>query len=478
MVVQNISRAGEGKTDITFTLPKGDGPRAVAALEARQASIGFEPDHLQRPHRQGVAGRRRHALAPGVTATFCEALADAGVNIEHHHHLGDPHLGAGPRHRSRRRRPGECTTAFDLGGDERGRRLRRDRTMMAAGDGGTAGRHRRRHRPGRRGDAADPGRAGLPGRRDPVLRLGALGRQHAAVGRPARSWSRTPPPPTRPASTSRCSPPAATTSRAQAPRFAAAGRDRGRQLLGLADGPRRAAGGQRGQPGRACAETRARASSPTRTAPRWPRCRCSSRCTTRPGWCGWSPAPTRRCPAAGWPASRSWTAQVAAVGDKAAELTHDGSAVDASRRRRSTSRPIAFNVLPMAGSVVDDGSLRDRRGAEAPQREPQDPRHPRPAGLRHLRAGAGVHRALAVDQRRVRRGRCRSSGPPSCSPTAPGVRAVRRPDAAAGRRAATRATSAGSGRTRASTAAAGWRCSSATTTCARAPPSTPSRSRS
>ena len=28
------------------------------------------------------------------------------------------------------------------------------------------------------------------------------------------------------------------------------------------------------------------ASSPTRTARRWPRCRCSSRCTTRPGWCG------------------------------------------------------------------------------------------------------------------------------------------------------------------------------------------------
>ena len=32
--------------------------------------------------------------------------------------------------------------------------------------------------------------------------------------------------------------------------------------------------------------TAPRASSPTRTAPRWPRCRCSSRCTTRRGWCG------------------------------------------------------------------------------------------------------------------------------------------------------------------------------------------------
>ena len=39
----------------------------------------------------------------------------------------------------------------------------------------------------------------------------------------ARSPSRTPPPPTRAGSTSRCSPPGATTSRAQAPRFAEAG---------------------------------------------------------------------------------------------------------------------------------------------------------------------------------------------------------------------------------------------------------------
>ena len=113
--------------------------------------------------------------------------------------------------------------------------------------------------------------------------------------------------------------------------------------------------------------------------------------------------------------------QVAAVGDRGAELTHDGVRGRASRRRRSTSRPIAFNVLPMAGSVVDDGSRRDRRGAEAPQREPQDPRHPRPAGLRHLRAGAGLHRPLAVDQRRVRPAAAGQARARSCSPTAPGV---------------------------------------------------------
>ncbi|SNS94137.1 aspartate-semialdehyde dehydrogenase [Geodermatophilus saharensis] len=47
--------------------------------------------------------------------------------------------------------------------------------------------------------------------------------------------------------------------------------------------------------------------------------------------------------------------QVKAVVDKAAELTHDGSAV-AFPEPRKYVRPIAFNVLPMAGSVVDDGS--------------------------------------------------------------------------------------------------------------------------
>ncbi|MCW2600360.1 MAG: asd [Frankiales bacterium] len=48
--------------------------------------------------------------------------------------------------------------------------------------------------------------------------------------------------------------------------------------------------------------------------------------------------------------------QVAAVGDKATELVHDGSAL-AFPEPVKYVRPIAFNVLPMAGSVVDDGSF-------------------------------------------------------------------------------------------------------------------------
>ncbi len=48
--------------------------------------------------------------------------------------------------------------------------------------------------------------------------------------------------------------------------------------------------------------------------------------------------------------------QVRAVVDKAPELAHDGSTVSFPEPVTYV-RPIAFNVLPMAGSVVDDGSF-------------------------------------------------------------------------------------------------------------------------
>ena len=46
--------------------------------------------------------------------------------------------------------------------------------------------------------------------------------------------------------------------------------------------------------------------------------------------------------------------QVQKVADRATELAHDGSAVEFPAPR-SFARPIAFNVLPLAGSIVDDG---------------------------------------------------------------------------------------------------------------------------
>jgi aspartate-semialdehyde dehydrogenase len=50
------------------------------------------------------------------------------------------------------------------------------------------------------------------------------------------------------------------------------------------------------------------------------------------------------------------SSQVLAVADKATELVHDGSALSFPDPVKYV-RPIAFNVLPMAGSIVDDGSF-------------------------------------------------------------------------------------------------------------------------
>jgi len=48
--------------------------------------------------------------------------------------------------------------------------------------------------------------------------------------------------------------------------------------------------------------------------------------------------------------------QVREVVDRAAELTHDGSAVEFPAPSKF-ARPIAFNVLPLANALVDDGSF-------------------------------------------------------------------------------------------------------------------------
>jgi aspartate-semialdehyde dehydrogenase len=48
--------------------------------------------------------------------------------------------------------------------------------------------------------------------------------------------------------------------------------------------------------------------------------------------------------------------QARQVVDRAAELTHDGSAVTFPEPEKF-ARPIAFNVLPLAGKLVDDGSF-------------------------------------------------------------------------------------------------------------------------
>ena len=166
--------------------------------------------------------------------------------------------------------------------------------------------------------------------------------------------------------------------------------------------------------------------------------------------------------------------QAREVVDRAAELTHDGAAV-AFPAPTKFARPIAFNVLPLAGSIVDDGSFEtdeeqklrneSRKILDIPGlavsgtcvRVPVFTGHSLSLNVEFERP-LSVARAPRAARRRARRRRQRD------------------PERRSKRPARTRATSAGSVRTTASPTVVGWRCSSATTTSAKAPPSTRSRS--
>ena len=80
MIVQNISR--DGYTDMSFTLPRGDHARAVAALEEVARSIGaLGVVHDERVAKVSIVGvgMRSHA---GVASRMFTTLAKEGINIQ------------------------------------------------------------------------------------------------------------------------------------------------------------------------------------------------------------------------------------------------------------------------------------------------------------------------------------------------------------------------------------------------------------
>lgn len=82
MIVQNVSAAATGLTDISFTLPKDEGQIAIGSLKKIQGEVGFSSlqydDQIGKLSLVG-AGMRSH---PGISATLFAALSSAGVNIE------------------------------------------------------------------------------------------------------------------------------------------------------------------------------------------------------------------------------------------------------------------------------------------------------------------------------------------------------------------------------------------------------------
>ncbi len=82
MIVQNVSAASTGLTDISFTLPKAEGEKVLTVLRAEQDVAGFAA--LQYDDQIGKlavvgAGMR---TSSGVSAQLFRALSDAGINSE------------------------------------------------------------------------------------------------------------------------------------------------------------------------------------------------------------------------------------------------------------------------------------------------------------------------------------------------------------------------------------------------------------
>ena len=117
MIVQNVSRSETASTDISFTLPKSDGPVTLAALESAKTDIGFESlqydDEIGKLSLVG-AGMRTNA---GVSAKLFTALFEAGINIEMIS-TSEIRISVVTRADTIKRAVAVVHSAFDLDGDE------------------------------------------------------------------------------------------------------------------------------------------------------------------------------------------------------------------------------------------------------------------------------------------------------------------------------------------------------------------------
>ena len=81
MIVQTAASEGQ-KTDISFSLGRGDLGKALEIIEARRESLGFDgvdpQDDVTKISVVGMAMRSQ----PGVARTMFETLAERGINIE------------------------------------------------------------------------------------------------------------------------------------------------------------------------------------------------------------------------------------------------------------------------------------------------------------------------------------------------------------------------------------------------------------
>jgi len=117
MIVQNVSAAATGLTDISFTLAKSDVHIVLAALYAQQAEIGFtELLHDEEIAKISVVGAGMRTNA-GVSARLFTALFEAGINLEMIS-TSEIRISVVTRAANAQRAAQAIHTAFELDGDD------------------------------------------------------------------------------------------------------------------------------------------------------------------------------------------------------------------------------------------------------------------------------------------------------------------------------------------------------------------------
>ena len=128
MIVQNVSAAATGLTDISFTLPKADAQKAIAALDKAKAVLG-----LPRCSTTTRSGRSPWLVpacepTPVFPLSSFERWPNAGVNAEMIS-TSEIRISVVTRTDELDAAVNAVHTAFGLDADQRGSCLRRDGTM-------------------------------------------------------------------------------------------------------------------------------------------------------------------------------------------------------------------------------------------------------------------------------------------------------------------------------------------------------------
>ncbi len=130
MVLQNISKIEDGKTDITFTCSRRQRARRGGEAHRAAGRNRLHPGALRRSHRKGVARRCRDAQSSRCHGAVLRGACRGRCEHRPDLHVGDQDLGAGQGHRA----------GQGGGGVARGVRPRRRRGGSGVRGDGTVGR--------------------------------------------------------------------------------------------------------------------------------------------------------------------------------------------------------------------------------------------------------------------------------------------------------------------------------------------------